>query len=332
VLGFDEAAADAGTVPLYLERSHAAMLFPTASRFLPSVQIAELLATTRLVGMRCPGLHSLYAELDLLFGSNSGATALGYRVDKANRRYSKLELVVEGPTARGRVTTFVRPAPAAQLTSAEAKRRVSPDEFAGQQAIVIGGSRGIGEVTSKLIASGGGRVFIGYRRGRTDAEHVAEEIRGAGGAATTVEIDVLSAPAAWVEHVPRPTHLYYFATPAITPSQGAFSVAAFEQYCRYYVAAFGSVATAWVDGAHTMRILYPSSVYVSSVQPGLAEYAAAKAAGEVLCAYLARKHPQLRFAVPRLPRVKTDQTLSLSPLAAADPAEIMLPLLRDLQA
>ena len=45
----------------------------------------------------------------------------------------------------------------------------APGEFANVRALVIGGSRGLGEITAKIIAAGGGDVWITYRRGKEDA-------------------------------------------------------------------------------------------------------------------------------------------------------------------
>ncbi len=46
---------------------------------------------------------------------------------------------------------------------------VSANEFTGAAALVVGGSRGLGELTAKLLAAGGGRVTITYAYGEGDA-------------------------------------------------------------------------------------------------------------------------------------------------------------------
>ena len=69
-----EAASAAGTVPLTYDPTAASALFPHLSSALPPVQFAGLLATTRLVGMECPGLHSLYSGLDLSFSGQAAVT------------------------------------------------------------------------------------------------------------------------------------------------------------------------------------------------------------------------------------------------------------------
>jgi 3-oxoacyl-[acyl-carrier protein] reductase len=57
-------------------------------------------------------------------------------------------------------------------------------------ALVAGGSRGIGEATSRLLASRGMRVVVNYRSSDADATAVVDAIEAAGGAAVAVRADV----------------------------------------------------------------------------------------------------------------------------------------------
>ena len=55
--------------------------------------------------------------------------------------------------------------------------RASPDSpFAGQRSLIVGGSRGLGEVTAKIVAAGGGYPVITYMESKDEAERVAAEI------------------------------------------------------------------------------------------------------------------------------------------------------------
>jgi 3-oxoacyl-[acyl-carrier protein] reductase len=57
-------------------------------------------------------------------------------------------------------------------------------------ALVAGGSRGIGEATSRLLASRGMRVVVNYRSSDADATAVVKAIHAAGGEAMAVRADV----------------------------------------------------------------------------------------------------------------------------------------------
>jgi hypothetical protein len=63
----------------------------------------------------------------------------------------------------------------------------------------------------------------------------------------------------------------------------------------------------------------------------MGEYAAAKMAGEILCDFLQKTNPGIAIHKPRLPRVATDQTVSLLPVSNQDPVAVLLPHLRYLK-
>jgi len=61
--------------------------------------------------------------------------------------------------------------------------------------------------------------------------------------------------------------------------------------------------------------------------PELAEYIDAKIAGETLCKEL-NDPPRISILISRIPRSKTDQTMSLIDIASENPEDVMLPVVR----
>lgn len=90
----------------------------------------------------------------------------------------------------------------------------------------------------------------------------------------------------------------------------------------------GSAVAELAGGALT--VFYPSTIFLDQPAAGLAEYAAAKAAGEALGRQFAGRFPQMKFHAPRLPRLSTDLTAGLLPRAAQEPLAVLLPALRAL--
>jgi hypothetical protein len=113
-------------------------------------------------------------------------------------------------------------------------------------------------------------------------------------------------------------------------AKGIFSPKLFEQFCDYYVTGFLNTVSPLIACGLT-SILYPSSVAADELPVMMGEYAAAKTAGEVLCAFMEKTHQGLRILRPRLPRMATDQTASLFPVDNLDPIPVMLEYLRDLR-
>ena len=60
----------------------------------------------------------------------------------------------------------------------------------------------------------------------------------------------------------------------------------------------------------------------------MGDYAAAKAAAETMCSFLAKTHPQVKFHTPRYPRLATDQTATVVAIATADTKNVLLDSLR----
>jgi len=334
VLDFEQAIHASGEVALGYDRAQLASLLARIERFVPAHQVATLLAATRIVGMRCPGFHSLFAGFELRFEASEPATQLRYRVARHDPRFRALELELEGMGMSGRLDALHRPAPAQQAQAVAISSRLPRDSFAGQRALVIGGSRGLGEVAAKLLALGGAEVRLTYHSGHPDALRVVEEIRSAGASAACFRLDVLDASHGIMAGLAdgwRPNALHYFATPHIRGGGQVFSPELFRRFCDHYVTGFAMLIDALrALGSPLERVLYPSSVYVDEPPPELAEYAAAKAAGEVLCAGLERSGAVRIVQRPRLPRLATDQTISLLGDAAPDPVPVLLAVLRAL--
>lgn len=320
-------------LPLAIDPRRAAELFPALVERLGPGALAELLATTRLVGMRCPGLHSLFAGLELFAHATAHDTAqatLVAEVASVNPKYSQVALRVTGPTLAGKLDTFYRPPPRT-VAMADAIRAAPSDRaFADQRALVVGGTRGLGEAFAKAIAAGGGEVCITYHRGAGDAERVVADIVAAGGRAVALQLDVeepLDLATRWPLAEP-PTHVYYAATPTLySIRKGAvWRASELEQLVRVYVTGLrATIAAAVALGAEQPRarplvVWVPSTTMLDAPTGGTA-YCVAKAAMEELCRHLPRLLP-VRIHVPRIGRIDTDQTAGLVALRPAPPLDV----------
>ena len=331
VLLHDEIKAKSGSLDLCLNIEAAAKIFPHLLRCVYPLQIAVLLGTTRLVGVECPGLHSLYSELSLFASDPNEYTTLKYEVTKFDRRFGLVFMKVMTPVMTGVITAFIRPTPQEQDSYLNLKNLVGSNEFSGQRALVIGGSRGLGEVNAKLLSAGAAKVKITYHQGAEDAHRVVDEIISGNGSADSFFLDVLDNQINVADCLGSgwdPTHLYYFATPFIAlGTKGTFSAPFFKKFCNYYVIGFQRIV-AQLSAFGLKGVYFPSSVFVDELPLNMGEYAIAKMAGEVLCTFLEKNQKDITFYKPRLPRMATDQTTSFMPISNLDPVSIMLEHLR----
>lgn len=318
-------AMAAGNLELALPAQFATMFPHLAAGFAPR-QVAILLASTRLVGMICPGLHSIYAGLSLAFTlTDAPSPTLEYAVTRADARVRLVDIALTAPDLRGTLETLLRPEPVVQPGFDALRALVPPGSFAGQRALVIGGARGLGELTAKLLALGGAEVTFTYLHGADDAARLVAAAVAAGVRMCAQRFDIAAPPVDMAAPPGGFTHAYYFATPRITPGpdQG-FSATALALYLDYYVTGLARCLE-WLRprAVADLVIWYPSTIFIDQPSPGLAEYAAAKACGEALCAQLTAHLAPLRVVAERLPRLATDQTQSLTQQSLEDGVAIL---------
>ena len=243
---------------------------------------------------------------------------------------------VDAPGMKGQIKAFLRPNPQRQAAFADVSLEVESEEFSAQRALIVGGSRGLGEVTAKLLAAGGAEVVITYYQGEEDARRLVEEIVSHGARASCFQCDISESPHGLLNRVmnhSKSMYLYYFATPFIFgATKGKFSSQRFATFVEYYVAGFlRTVQTLADPSTGLQKIFYPSSSAIEELPLDMGEYAAAKMAGEILCEFLQKTKPGLTIHKPRLPRIATDQTVSLLPVSNQDPVSVLLTHLRILR-
>jgi acyl dehydratase len=331
-LHFNQLEGKTGSLPLGLDAPLAREMFPLATSMLGELGIAEILSLSRLVGMHCPGLHSLFGECTASFHEASGdSRMLEYHVKAIDDRFGKVALQVNGPRLDGKLTCFFRPPFEQQAGMEEVRRRVQSGMFAHSVALIVGGSRGLGEITARVIAAGGGLPIITYHRGTADAERIASEIKAAGNRCNVMQLDVRQSEVFIRELAAAklaPHSLYYYATPKIFGRRrGFFDHERLREFQEVYVTAFGQLVDALaVMCPATFRVFYPSSIAVTENLRELAEYAIAKRTGEELCAFYNQHAKQIKILVERLPRIRTDQTSTLMPFPAEEGLDVILPL------
>jgi len=311
-----------------------AAMFPAASGWLGPRRVAALAASSLLVGMVCPGLHSIYGGLTVeACDEKDPEDRLGFQVISSEPRFRRVRLAIEGGGLVGSIETAARMPPTPQASSSELTGMVEPSEFSGSTALIVGGSRGLGEVTAKLLAAGGAKVVITYRVGCAEAEVVARDICAAGGNCEALPYDTGRAAEPQLARVEdAPTHAYYFATPAIFKAQSAlFARARLDAFLDVYVDGFLDFAQALRARRNDVSLFYPSSVYVTERPRGMLEYAMAKGAGETLCSEMNSAWAPLHITVDRLPRLPTDQTASVIETALPSPIARLLPVVREAQ-
>lgn len=314
-IALDRLTEASHSLRLHWSAQHGQRLFPALSKIHPASSLALLLAATRIIGMKMPGEHSIFLQLDLtLTPSSAAGGTLNFRRAEYRKSTQRLAVAVTGNAGHGLLWALGRPAPVSQLDMAAVKQHVSARRFAGRNILIVGGSRGLGELAAKILAAGGAKVALTYRLGSDDAARIVADIKRHGGNAEAFQLDTGGED--WEQTLTRHgsgyDHLCYFATPPIVDGDGQnISDSLFAKYAAVYVIGFIQVAQ-WLarQTAGKFAVFNASSVAAETPPLRNLEYAAAKAAAEACCRWLKVAHPQANIHVARFPRLLTDQTSS----------------------
>lgn len=310
------------------DSQRAELLFPVLCASLGRERVCDLGATSEVVGMQVPGLHSLYLSLHVDFAQQLGDAAPYFRIEAFDPRFRILSLTVETGSLSAKVSALVRQPPTVVTSIDHLATDIDSDEFVSVNALIVGGSRGLGEAAAKLIARGGGTVTLTYNVGSADAHRIADEIALRGGRARTLQLDVAELDQIGNLDVKGVNQLYFFATPKIFGKRNVtYDAALRARFKLFYVDAFAAIVERCRLHTPHLAVFFPSTVAIDEPLPELAEYIAAKIEGEELCADL-NSRAGVRVLSPRLPRIETDQTASVVAAAALDAVDVMTPLVR----
>jgi hypothetical protein len=303
-------------------------LFPNLYERVPYSQITTILCSSKIVGMKCPGKNSIFNRINLSFKSSYQITSqkINYEVKKVHSFFKLVEINFFGDDFSGLIRSFIRPVAQLQSSIETLSSLVSKNQFFGEKALVIGGSRGIGETTSKLLALGGADVTLTYNNGKKEAKTVVKKLRSFGCNVKCIKFDVLDSDIEFKENY---SSLYYFASPKIfLGNKDFFSEDIFVNFSKYYLTSFVRIVQVLhKNGLNS--VFYPSSTAIDELNNGMWEYSSAKVAGEHICDLLEKRYLNLSIYKPQFPRTATDQTLTVMPSKSFMPEEFLVKFLNN---
>lgn len=299
-------------------------LFPNLSLTLDEFDIDFLLTVTRIIGMRCPGTYALFRGFSWNRNHILSNYPTKYLVHNIDKRFSMLKLLVSGGTIEVRADVILRKPPVKQISSSSMREVIQVDEFANVRAIVIGGSRGLGELTVNALAAGSARILFTYFRGENDANILLDST---GPHAVNMQFDVNIQDPSTINRMIEfgPTHLFYYATPHIAKqTDQAWNQSLYDDFFTTYVDRFNSL----INSLNLCGIFVPSSTFITSNETGFSEYIKAKTATEEFCDGWRSQHPNVNLVVERLPPLVTDQTSEKLGNNSEKNLDILIPIIK----
>lgn len=300
-------------------------LFPFFCKYLGLYTVLEISTLSKIVGMQYPGLHSLFASFNIQLFMPSDVRS--FMITNFDARFNKVDLHAKGKLISASIEAFFRPQPTKSESLFNLSKLVHKNEFHKVRALIIGGSRGIGEVVAKLICAGGGSVTLTYHVGLSDAKNLSSEIQAAGGNCNYIQYSIQTHP----EDINLPTsfnQIYYFASPKILAESSKINNEDLvSNYINYYVEGFDKICNYFSKHSPSIYIYYPSTVYIDEPTNEFTAYINAKLLGEGICKEYNFKKI-IHVISNRLPRLPSDQNQGIIPEDLADIPDTIIPIIR----
>jgi len=315
--------------PLNSNEDHvlANKLFPNFCIAYGQTILCDLGAASYIVGMKCPGLHSIFSSFKATFNVHRNESS--FTTLECDERFHQIRLSFQGKSIDAEIEAFYRPPPSLSENISIISYQVDKKELQDVSALIIGGSRGLGETVAKIIAAAGGRVVITYHVGRADAESVCNEITRWGGQCKLVRFNVLEDQNHEIDYS-HFNQIYYFATPKISfKRNSAFDQAVDLAYRTFYLTAFKDICLNLIKIDSNTKVFYPSTVLIETIPKGLEHFTQIKLDGEKLCDQL-NLLEKIKILVRRLPQLPTDQNQSIFETSRANIVQCLLPIIREM--
>jgi hypothetical protein len=271
--------------------------------------LCEFLMISEIVGMEMPGLNSVFLGLNIVFNNNNSKPIL--KITKIDRRFKILNILIKTSYLTGELEVCFRPEVTKRLKIKKIKKLIAKNEFNKVRALIVGVSRGIGEIIAKLIACGNGKAHITYAYDINEAKKIREHLKDYGKKITLSRLiipkDTFSS-IKWSKF----NQIYYCATPKIFAKRSFnFDRKLYKKFSQIYTFGFQKLIKSIPNKIiKNISVFYPSSTAIEKPTFELSEYIKTKKEGEKLCNKLNKKYKNF-IIYPRIPRIKTDQTISI---------------------
>ena len=303
----------------------AILLFPNISNAFGREVCCEIASISEIVGMQIPGLYSLLLTANIKFKRNESES--NFYIEHFDERFNLFKIRVNATSLNCKIESFLRPRPTNSASLFYLKTKVNNSEFCKINALIIGGSRGLGESVAKLIALGGGETVITYSLGYEDCLKISRDISDINRKCSIAKINIPD-DLHLVKKLGQFNQIYYFPTPKIFGKRNLdYDKNLYSSFYEIYVKSFEALVNNLNKPKIKTSIFYPSTIAINTPIPDLAEYIDAKIAGESLCEKL-NNRSNISIYVSRIPRTQTDQTMSLFSIKSENPEEVMLPIIR----
>lgn len=294
-----------GATELFFNPELLRIIFPNCHRKLDNFSTATLLAITRIVGMQCPGLNSIFSSMELEFPPSYPKPIKTLFYDFKIHPILNCANISINNLLKGKIKAFIRPKPIENIKTNTllfkypSLKKELP--FKHQRALVIGASNGLGNTCSKLLSIGGASVLASFNN--TKVLERDSNIHFFQYNALNPTKEMLTTIVNF-----SPTHLYYFSTPKIQSIKNPYiQEENLQDFINHYI--FGLNKILKLNIISLTTIFCPSTAFIETRPQDFKEYILAKS---LLESFLSLLSQQYICIYPRIEKTLTNQTLEIT--------------------
>ena len=153
----------------YLEEN-----YPNVFNNLDLLQMFQIINLSTFVGMITPGLYSIFNSFELSYINNDeNLYNLLFELNEFDKTYGNCFYKFSGKNIEGKLNSIYRPKRVQQIKIKDIKNNTL--RFMNEKVLVVGGSRGLGEVIAKIFYTNGANVTITYFKSYHEALSIHNE-------------------------------------------------------------------------------------------------------------------------------------------------------------
>ena len=307
-------------------------IFPETFIFINKSCIGSILMSTRVIGMKCPGLNSIFNSLELTFTQQSQDNSTTCFCDCSINQFNSCTIKINSKHCFGILRAFVRPKPIIQNSIRLLKKNnYILNNLKNKKVLVIGGSNGIGSQCCKILSLSGAQVLFTYYRDKDAAKKLKDEIDSECQQKINYhQFDILNYSVDTINKLKlfSAEVLIYFATPKINDKHSKqLSANIFKEFTNCYIFQFDKLINE--IGIRNLKVIFsPSSSAIEDLPQNMLEYALAKSAFETYMRILSKFG--IKVLCPRFPRVHTSLSQSILNIKDILPEDILYKYLSEI--
>lgn len=294
--------------------------YPALLSLIGKERIISIINLSYFVGMIYPGKNSLLSSTQIQI-NNLDKNKIMFNLNKFDERINLSNILATAPGINATINTFGKNKEITQpnLKNIKFNYKNKIANHSLQNALIIGGSRGLGELTAKILSLGKANLTLTYKKNFLKAKSIKKELHKKKANCKIKKIDVLNdVELKKIKNLKNINSIYYFPTPnIINLKKKTFDKNLLNNFSNYFYKIPKKLITMLEKRKKKTIFFYPSSVYLNNKKEhnNLREYLYAKIKGETIAKNNFR---YVKFFSVRLPPILTDQNNHFIPIKTSN--------------